>query len=215
MDELVEKLIHIKNYAQIFAAENPVNVIIILALAIILLLLVRFSNSYKNLKVLKADTDKSWENLKVLLNQRSNELPKLLKLCRDSFSKEDQEGMDKLISARKHISSATKNNDVGKLGIAEAMLRKELASIISKAKSYPDFFQGQPFKMMMARINGYNNAIGDRRELYNTSAKEINHRLSKRTGNMAASFLDVVKREEFNVQAEQLGTNDLSTLFAS
>jgi len=172
-------------------------------------------HSFSRLKKLKSETDKSWENLQVLLTQRNNEVPKLLKICRDNFKKEEHTDMEKVVSARKHITVATRSNDIGKLGIAEAMLRKEIRNTLLKAKEYPDLIGTQEFKMIKARLNGYNNAIGDRRTLYNTNAKEINHRLSKRTGNMAAGILDVVEREEFKVQAEQLGTNDLSTLFAS
>lgn len=181
----------------------------------LLFILSRFKYSYARLEKLQQETDKSWENIKVLLNQRNQEVPKLLNLCRKYFSKPDQEKLQIAVSAKKHITAAATSNDVGKLSIAETMLRKELMKILAMVKNYPELVQTAEFKMIKARLRGYNNAIGDRREIYNLSAQEINERLSKRTGNMAAEFLGVIKRDEFNVQVEELSTNDLSTMFAS
>ncbi len=212
---MFDKTINLTNYLIQLSTENLIDTILLLLAFILLFILLRFKFSYARLKKLQQETDKSRENIKVLLNQRNNEVPKLLNICRQQFSKLDKEKLQTLVSAKKHITAAASSNDIAKLSIAETMLRKELVKLMTLAKEYPELIQTQEFKMIKARINGYNNAIGDRREIYNISAKEINQRLSRRTGNMAAGILGVIKCDEFNVQVEQLGTNDLSTMFAS
>lgn len=212
---MLETLTDLKTQLMQLSSHNLIDAILFLLVLILLLILTRFKFSYSRLQKLQAEADKSWENIKVLLTQRNNEVPKLLNICRKRFSKNDMEKLQDAVSAKKHITAATTSNDVGKLSIAETMLRKELLKIMALAKNYPELISTQDFKMIKARLNGYNNAIGDRREIYNINAKEINERLAKRTGNMAAGILGVIKRDEFNVQVEQLGTNDLSTMFAS
>jgi len=212
---MLDKLIDLTNTVVQFSSAKLIDAILLLLVLVLMLILTRFKFSYARLKKLKLETDKSWENIKVLLTQRNNEVPKLLNICRKRFTKSDNEKLQKVVSAKKHITAAATSNDIAKLSIAETMLRKEIIKIMALAKEYPELIQTQDFKMIKARINGYNNAIGDRREIYNTSVKEINERLSRRTGNMAAGILGLIQVEEFSVQVEQLGTNDLSTMFAS
>lgn len=211
----MEQLTQTMNFVVHLVQTNLLASSIFLFVAIILLLVMRFTHSYRRLKKLKADTDKSWSNIQTLLTQRNNEIPKLLGLSRETFNKTDQVVLEQLISARKHIGSAASSGDIGKLGIAEGMIRQQLTKVFKKTQEYPDLLEQQDFKMMKAKINGYNNAITDRREHYNTMVKETNMRLNRRTGNMAAGMLGLEDREELKVQLEELGTNDLSALFAS
>ena len=211
----MEELQHVINFGTDIVQGNMLFSILALALAVVFLLGFRFLHSYRRLKKLKAETDKSWSNIQTLLTQRNNEIPKLLGTCREAFEKHDQQILEKLVSARKHIGSASSSGDIGKLGIAEGMIRQELGKVFKKSEEYPDLIGEQNFKMMKAKVNGYNNAITDRREHYNNMVKETNMRLNRKTGNMAAGMLGVESRDELTVQMEELGTNDLSTLFAS
>lgn len=211
----MEQLKHAINFVVELVEANMLLSIIALMVGIALLLAFRFIHSYRRLKKLKAETDKSWGNIQTLLTQRNNEIPKLLGSCREAFQKHDQPVLEKLVSARKHIGNAASSGDIGKLGIAEGMIRQELSKVFKKTQEYPDLIETQTFKMMKAKVNGYNNAITDRREHYNNMVKETNLRLNRKTGNMAAGMLGVESRDELKVQLEELGTNDLSTLFAS
>ncbi len=211
----MEQAQHVINFVIEIVQANMIKSILVLIVGIVLLIGLRFLHSYRRLKMLKADADKSWGNIQTLLTQRNNEIPKLLGTCREAFNKHDQEVLEKLVSARKHIGSASSSGDIGKLGIAEGMIRQELSKVFKKSEEYPDLIEEQSFKMMKAKVNGYNNAITDRREHYNNMVKETNMRLNRRTGNMAAGMLGLESMDELKVQLEELGTNDLSTLFAS
>lgn len=211
----MEQLQHAITFASELVHNNLYASLVTLAAAIVLLIVFRFFHSYRRLKKLKVETDKSWSNIQTLLTQRNNEIPKLLGMCRKVFSRQDRPVLEQMISARKHIGAASSSGDIGKLAIAEGMIRKELNRILKTAESYSDFVQQKEFKMLRAKIIGYNNAISDRSTQYNTMVRETNARLSRRTGNMAAGMLEVEAREELIVPSDEITSNDLTTLFAS
>jgi len=73
---------------------------------------------YNNLVLLKHAVSKAWANIDVLLKQRHDELPKLVEVCKQYMSYE-QETLEKVIQARSAVMSARSDSNVGALGQAE------------------------------------------------------------------------------------------------
>src|SRR6266508_3379560 len=89
---------------------------------------------YNGLVALKNNIGRSWANIDVLLKQRHDELPKLVKTC-EGYMQHERAVFDKLSEARGALAKA---RTVGEKAEAEGMLTRALGNIFAVAESYPD-----------------------------------------------------------------------------
>ena len=133
---------------------------------------------YNGLVNLKHNVAKSWSNIDVLLKQRHDELPKLVEVCRQYMGFE-KDTLERVVAARSAVFSARDAGDVAKLGPAEAALRQGLGNLFALAENYPELEADEQFKHLRERITALENAIADRRELYNDSVNANNVRIEQ------------------------------------
>jgi len=133
---------------------------------------------YNNLVALKHRVAKAWSNIDVLLKQRHDELPKLVETCKQYMAYE-QDTLEQVIRARGLVSSARENRDIDALGKAETQLRSGLGKLFALAESYPDLKASDSFQHLQSRISQLEDAIADRRELYNEAVNLNNIRIEQ------------------------------------
>ena len=133
---------------------------------------------YNNLVALKHRVAKAWSNIDVLLKQRHDELPKLVETCKQYMNYE-QETLEQVIRARSLVSNARESQDIEALGKAETQLRAGLGRLFALAESYPDLKANSSFQHLQSRISDLEDAIADRRELYNEAANLNNIRIEQ------------------------------------
>ena len=150
---------------------------------------------YNNLVGLKHRVAKAWANIDVLLKQRHDELPKLVETCKQYMGYE-QETLEKVISARSAVASASNNQDMVSLGEAETALRSGLGRLFALAENYPELKANESFQHLQSRITDLENAIADRRELYNDAVNQNNIRIEQ--------FPDVIIAKQFNFTSKEL-----------
>lgn len=170
-----------------------------LTIVVVLVLVVLFGaygvSLYNALVRLKHGVSKAWSNIDVLLKQRHDELPKLVETCKQYMAHE-RETLERVISARNAVSSAREQQDVGAVGRAEGVLRQGLGQLFALAENYPELKANESFQHLQQRISGLENAIADRRELYNEAVNLNNVRIEQ--------FPDVIVARLFNFQAATL-----------
>src|SRR5881628_2119405 len=93
-----------------------------------------FLSIYNGLVALKNNIGRSWANIDVLLKQRHDELPKLVKTC-EGYMQHERAVFDKLSEAR---GALVKARSVGERAEAEGMLTRALGNFFAVAESYPD-----------------------------------------------------------------------------
>lgn len=150
---------------------------------------------YNNLVNLKHQVARAWANIDVLLKQRHDELPKLVETCK-RYMQYEQETLDKVISARNSVAQASNAEDMIALGEAETNLRSGLGRLFALAENYPDLKANESFQHLQSRITDLENAIADRRELYNDAVNLNNVRIEQ--------FPDVLIAKQFNFTAKDL-----------
>lgn len=144
---------------------------------------------YNNLISLKNNVAKNWANIDVLLKQRNSEIPKLIETCQE-YMQFEQETLQKIVKARQATISATEQNNLTALGTAETDLHKGLMKLFALAENYPELKTNRSFLQLQGRISDLENAIADRRELYNDSVNLNNIRIQQ--------FPDVIVAKLFN-----------------
>ncbi|KAF7599176.1 MAG: LemA family protein [Candidatus Dactylopiibacterium carminicum] len=140
---------------------------------------------YNGLVTLKHGVARAWANIDVLLKQRHDELPKLVEVCRQ-HQQFEQATLERVIAARAGVASAREQHDIGALGEAEDALRAGLGRLFAVAEAYPELRTSEHFMQLQGRITGLENAIADRRELYNEAVNLNNVRVEQFPDNFIA-----------------------------
>jgi len=164
-------------------------------LAAIVILLLYVIALYNGLVRLKHDVSRAWANIDVLLKQRHDELPKLVEVCRQ-YKQFEQDTLARVTEARAGVAKAMEEHDVPAIGAAENTLRAGLGKIFAVAESYPELRANEHFMQLQTRISGLENAIADRREVYNDSVNLFNVRIEQ--------FPDVFVAHIFGYDAQPL-----------
>ena len=157
-----------------------------------------FLSIYNGLVALRNNIARSWANIDVLLKQRHDELPKLVKTC-EGYMRHERGVFDKLSEARAALAGA---KSVAERAGAEGMLNRALGAIFAVAEAYPDLKANQSFVQLQNRISELENQIADRREFYNDTVTTFNTRIQQIPDRFVADMLTCVPAELFQVEAE-------------
>ncbi len=150
---------------------------------------------YNNLVTLKHGVSKAWSNIDVLLKQRHDELPKLVEVCKQ-YMQYERDTLEKIIQARSAVAQARDQGDIPALGQAETQLRLGLGNLFALAENYPELKANDGFRQLQSRISQLEEAIADRREVYNEAVNLNNVRIEQ--------FPDVIIARMFNFKAHPL-----------
>jgi LemA protein len=130
---------------------------------------------YNGLIAMKNNIGRSWANIDVLLKQRHDELPKLIKTC-EGYMQHERAVFDALAQARAGLYQA---KTVGERAAAESALTQALGRFFAVAEAYPDLKANQSFLALQNRISELENSIADRREFYNDTVTTFNTRIEQ------------------------------------
>jgi LemA protein len=163
---------------------------------------------YNGLVALKNNIGRSWANIDVLLKQRHDELPKLVKTC-EGYMQHERAVFDKLSEARGALANA---HSVAERAGAEGMLSKALGQFFAVAENYPDLKANQSFLQLQSRISEIENQIADRREFYNDTVTTFNTRIQQMPDAIIANGLGLTPGTLFKV--DEADREDVEIKFA-
>jgi len=169
---------------------------------------------YNNLVRLKHAIAKAWSNIDVLLKQRHDELPKLVEVCRQ-YKQFEETTLTRVIEARSRVSDARARHDVAALGEAEGLLRMGLGQLFAVAEAYPELKANEHFMQLQTRISSLENAIADRREMYNESVNVHNVRIEQFPDVIVARMLGYTEQPLLEFSSAEKADVDLKALFSN
>jgi len=167
---------------------------------------------YNSLVQIKHNIAKAWSNIDILLKQRHDELPKLVETCRQ-YKQFEQETLQRVTEARGRVQDASLRQDIPALGLAEGALRQGLGQIFAVAEAYPELHSNETFARLMARISGLEDAIADRRELYNENVNINNVRIEQFPDNFIAMLFQFQPKPLLRFGADEKKDVDIKALF--
>ena len=170
-------------------------VIIFILVLILFSLISWFLTVYNGLIQVKENIKKSWANIDVLLMQRSDEIPKLVKVLK-SFVKHEKKMFDSIMEARSFYLGAS---SVSEKADADKEMSSALKSIFALSEAYPELRSNDNFLKLQERISGLENDIADRRELYNESVNNYNIRIQSLPDAFIANSMNLAAEEMFKV----------------
>ena len=154
---------------------------------------------YNSLVSLKNNIGRSWANIDVLLKQRHDELPKLVKTC-EGYMQHERAVFDRLSEARGALRRA---HTVGERATVESQLTQALGHFFAVAEAYPTLKADASFLDLQHRISELENQIADRRELYNDTVTIFNTRLEQIPDQYVAAWLSLASAELFKVDESE------------
>ena len=167
---------------------------------------------YNGLVSLKHAVHKALANIDVLLKQRHDELPKLVDTCR-RYMQYEQDTLARVIEARNRVAGAQQTGDIRELGAAESSLRAGLGHLFALAENYPELKADQTFAHLQQRISGLENAIADRREVYNEAVNNNNVRIEQFPDVIVARLFKFKSYELLEFAEEETADVDMKQLF--
>ncbi len=158
-----------------------------------------FVSVYNGLIVLARNIEKAWANIDVLLKQRYDEIPKLIKVC-EGYMKYERETFEKITAAR---TACLQAKTVGQAAEAEGQLAGVLKTLFAVAENYPELKANQNFSQLQQRVSYLESQIADRREFYNDSVNIYNIRIQQIPDMFVAGMLHMTAKELFKVSDEE------------
>ncbi len=126
--------------------------------------------AYNRLVMLRFNTDKAFANIDVLLKQRADEVPELVKVVKESM-KYEETVLERLTKLRTDFLTA--ENPEEKINLSNE-INKIVKSIFAVSENYPELKANNNFMLLQQRVSGIEDAISDRREFYNESVNMYN-----------------------------------------
>jgi len=163
---------------------------------------------YNSLVSLKNNIGRSWANIDVLLKQRHDELPKLVKTC-EGYMQHERAVFDRLSEARAALAQA---RTVEQRADAEGELTRALSGFFAVAESYPDLKANLSFLQLQSRISEIENQIADRREYYNDTVTTFNTRIQQVPDQFVARWLALSPAQLFKI--DDADREDIEIKFA-
>ena len=150
---------------------------------------------YNGFVALKNNIERNWSNIDVLLKQRYDELPKLIKVC-EGYMQHEQKTLEAVIKARSMTDRA--QGDDQKVQ-AENMLSDTLKSLFMVVERYPELKADKSFQQLGFRISELEDQVADRREFLNESVNIYNIRLDQFPDLIVARAMGFGKRTLWDI----------------
>lgn len=167
---------------------------------------------YNGLVQVKHAVAKAWANIDVLLKQRHDELPKLVEACKQ-YKQFEQSTLQQVTEARSRVQAARERQDIPALGQAEGALRVGLGQIFAVAEAYPELRANENFMQLQHRITALENAIADRRELYNEAVNINNVRIEQFPDTVIAGMFNFGPKPLLEFSTAEKSDVDMKALF--
>ena len=173
-------------------------ILIIISFLVIIILFASFFIIYNNFVRLKNNISKSLANIDVLLKQRTNEIPNLVKVVQ-GYMKHEKEVLESLTKARSFLINS---NTLSQKAAADNAITGLVKSIFAIAENYPDLKAGENFLKLQKRITGLENELADRREFYNDSVTIYNIRIQSIPDLIVARMMHLNRIDLFKAKEE-------------
>lgn len=153
---------------------------------------------YNNFILLKNNIDKNFANIDVVLKQRNDEVPNLVKVVKEATKYESQT-LSEITKIRAKYLSASQPNQ--KIKLANELTRGMNAIIV---ENYPMLKANESFLKLQRRLTEIENIIANRRETYNDSVNLYNIATDEFPGIIFSCLLGFRKRALLAFPPEEL-----------
>jgi LemA protein len=155
---------------------------------------------YNGLVSLKKQVERSWANIDVILKQRHDEVPQLIKIV-EQFTGHEAVILRKVSEARAHYVSA--GADMSEKIKASNEMTLALRGVLAIGEAYPDLKSSQHYLQLQNRLSALEEQLANRREHFNDSVATYNTRIAQFPDIFFAQALGYYPLEHFQVSEHE------------
>lgn len=130
---------------------------------------------YNAIVTVRNNVENAWKNIDVVLQQRHDELPKLIDTC-TAYMKHEWDLLNRLTELRSGYAAIREIDDKVK---AENELNRLLGNLSMVWEQYPDLKANQNFLQIQDRVSGVEAKIADYREAFNNAVNIYNIQIER------------------------------------
>lgn len=154
---------------------SPITLMLVVAGVVILGSAGLLISMYNGIITVRNNIQNAWKNIDIVLQQRNDELPKLIDTCK-AYMKHEWDLLNKLTELRTGYTMA---KEIEK----KVSIENELSSLLSKLKmvweQYPDLKAVQSFLQVQDRVSAVESKIADYRETFNDAVNIYNIQIER------------------------------------
>ncbi|MGH9325385.1 MAG: LemA family protein [Terriglobia bacterium] len=158
--------------------ETPVAIVVIAIIVVLVSISVYLSRMARNLKRLQNNLDRDWIDIDKLLQQRSNQLPRIIQICR-SYLPDEKAALKAVSEARSAYRKAATVQDKAS---ADAGVTQALHQLFAEAKNSPPLESNNTFVQLQTDLMEIEETLAERRDLFNEDVQQFNSRLQRIPG---------------------------------
>lgn len=175
------------------------NIALIVALLFLIITFSYFIGIYNKLVMLKNNIEKAFMNIDVILMQRAEEVPELVKVA-SKYMEHEKSMLTSLTKLRTDFLNATTVDEKIENANAFSQLTKSLFAV---SENYPELLSNNNFVELQKRVSQMEDKIADRREFFNDSVNLYNIGIEEFPNSVLAAVLGYKKKNLFIVSPEQ------------
>jgi LemA protein len=154
---------------------------------------------YNGLVTVRNNVQKAWQNIDVVLQQRHDELPKLIDTCK-AYMKHERDLLNKLTELRTGYTMAKEIEEKVK---TENALNELLGKLTVVWEQYPDLKASQNFIQIQDRVSAVESKIADYREMFNDAVNIFNIQIERFPDAVMARAMNMQRRSFLEVPEEK------------
>lgn len=156
-------------------------------------------SAYNKLVMLKLNTNKAFANIDVLLKQRADEIPNLIKVVKEN-TRYEEATLTKLTKLRTDFLNSSNTNDKVKMSNE---INTAMKSIFLVSENYPELKSSTNFMRLQQRVSEVEDTIADRREYYNESVNMYNIGIKEFPTLVLAKLIFYKEKELLQISKEE------------
>ncbi len=145
-------------------------VAILVLILVIVGIVTFFISTFNRIVILKNNVEKSFANIDVILKQRTDEVPNLVRIVKEA-SDYEKSTLESITKLRTNYLNTTKTDKKVEL---VNQIDNKIHQIRIAIENYPDLKANQSYLQLQNRLSEIENMIADRREFYNESVNLYN-----------------------------------------
>jgi len=154
---------------------------------------------YNALITVRNNVQKAWKNIDVVLQQRHDELLKLIEACK-AYMKHEWDLLNKLTELRTGYAMAKEIDEKVK---TENALNQLLGKLTMVWEQYPDLKASQNFLQVQGRVSAVESKIADYREAFNDAVNIYNIQIERLPDVFLAKMLSYQRHAFLEVPEEK------------
>lgn len=160
---------------------------------------------YNALRFRSQEVLRAWSNVDVLLKERHDLVPNLVKVV-SGYMEYEKEVLERVVNARNQNNLHTSSIQ-GIEMTAGMVLTRELGTLFALCEDYADLKSDEQFERLSAQLTVIEDRLALRREFYNSTVSAFNIAIARFPDCLLARFLKEEERVYYEFQEEELSAS--------